>query len=142
MERKLNARKDHGNTIKMLILGMGTCVVVMLVSVALISTMVAREIINESNAVSYTLCVHFLTVVAGCGAAIVKYKGNNVKCSLLLGTTYLVVMLLLNVLWFDARFQGIPNAIIVVLTGCMMSTILFKSRVKVGKTRRSKKRRC
>ena len=142
MQRKLNARKDNSNTAKILVLGMGTCMVVMLVSVALISTMVTREIINESNAVSYTMCVHFLSVIAGCGVAIVKYKENNVKCSLLLGTIYLVVMLLLNVLWFDAQFQGIPSAIIVVLTGCMISTMLFKSRVKVGKTRRTKKRPC
>ena len=128
------AKKDHFNMNGILIAGV-IYIVTAIAATALCASLVDKELLDEKNAHLYAMAILLVASAIGTWSK----RERNILANLVQGTVYIAITLLISVLLFEIRFQGIKEGGLAILLGSILCCLTgIKQRKKVPKYRSKK----
>jgi len=139
--KKQNIKTEDPNPAHKIAIGIIAGIAMMLLSIGVFAMMISKEMISEAGTDYCSVAVLLLSGFVASLVAISHYKKMKIWISVITGVVYSAVLLGMTAVFFDGEYRGILVTVMVVLSGCMIATILARKGNNTQKLRRSKNRR-
>ncbi len=107
---------------------------------AICAIAISKEMITQEK-MGY--CAIFILLISSLCASIVSTVKDNerrIGTTLATGVIYTGMLLMMNALFFDGKYQGVVATIVVIITGSLLPILLGRKGMKKGRSHRSNKR--
>lgn len=141
MVKKHNIKTEESSLVHKIALGIIAAIAMMLFSAGVFAIMISKEIISEAGTGYCSVTVLLLSSFSASLVAISNYKKMRIWTSVITGVTYSAVLLGMTAVFFDGEYRGILVTVMVVLSGCMIATILSRKGNNTLRLQRNKNRR-
>ena len=123
---------------KCVMTGTGVAVCMSLAISMVITTMLNCEKITEAGMGYGVLAMLLMASYSGGYTACKLRKEQRLSSSLLTGAMYFVILAAVTILFFDGRFRGVGESVLLIVCGCTLAAMWTSRRNKGGKMRKFK----
>ena len=116
------------------------CLLVMLISLGLISLLISKGVIEESNSEYCAIMILLLSTITASAVALKGNAENKVILSLLVGAGCCIALLMITGIVFRGQYERCWGTVFAAMLGSILPIVVEKSFAKKNVKRRNRKR--